>query len=191
MLAKEPDRRPQTMREVQHVLETAPRLSLPTIAVAAGALMVGFGVVAAWIGLRDAGERPGRAVNPTHWSITRDPPPAPPPPPSIELELLSTPKATVYLGDDDRPLGETPYKYLRRAAHETLVFVLKAPGYHAERLEVRADQSAHREVTLTALLPPIPSRRARPRSPRCKNIECDRGFKCDDADGVCKKTYLP
>jgi eukaryotic-like serine/threonine-protein kinase len=119
------------------------------LAVAAIAGVVGFLAVDR-SGKEDTVAAPGA----TTGTVTASAPPTQPPPPTqpkeIELVITSTPKADVFT-QDNRLLGDTPFRYKRQADEGKLVFYLRAEGHKDARVLMPADRNGEQDVTLVAL----------------------------------------
>ena len=126
----------------------APRSKKLVIGGVAGAAIAG---IALWFGLARSGQDTRPAAPPVGATIAQPPPPPPQP---IVIELTSTPAAEIYSADR-RLLGTTPFTYRRAPADGQLVFFVTADGYVEQRVEIPADRSDTRAVTLDAIPKPV------------------------------------
>jgi hypothetical protein len=116
-----------------------------------GVAVAAIAGVALWFGFARSGADT-RPTEPPGATPVATPPPAPPEP--IIVQLTSVPAAEVY-SVDRRLLGTTPFTYRRAPADGQLVFFVTADGYVEQRVEMPADRSETRAVTLAAVPAPV------------------------------------
>jgi hypothetical protein len=119
-----------------------------------GVAVVAVGV-ALWLGFARPGDdrhRTEPSIGTPAAPVATSPPLAAPAP--IVVQLTSIPAAEIY-SVDRRLLGTTPFTYRRAPADGELVFFVTAEGYVEQRVEMPADRSDTRAITLAAVPPPV------------------------------------
>ncbi len=135
----------------QRLTGAKPRSKLPW----SGGGVIGIGVVVVVVAAM-MGESKDMLIAeaPPAAPPARRPAPATPKPTDVELTVTSPQPAEVY-SVDHLLLGRTPYTVKRTPAQGSVVLYLRAEGFTEQRVDLPADHTNQREVTLVAVAPAV------------------------------------